>query len=491
MVLYIFNHKFHYEMENLCRVFFPHEKIEKIYGEAKNEEQFYVETKFAETDGAGRIDVNVKLNDGTYKSASVNCGNTAGSDEAELKMAVLLFGLLSERTGYRPAWGVLTGVRPAKLMRKLREEYGEESAVKYFKDSLLVSDAKTRLALEVEKNERKIIENNAEKDYSLYISIPFCPTRCAYCSFVSHSMDKARKLLPDYLKLLEREIEYTAGLANRLGLRLRTVYIGGGTPTTLDAFQMDSLLKSLEKCFNASGSEEYTVEAGRPDTVDGEKLNVIHSHGVTRISINPQTFNDDALEAIGRRHSSAQTLKAYELARRCGFKNINMDLIAGLPRDTEETFKKTIDITTELGPESVTVHTLALKRSSYMVMDGGYSYTTEADLTAKQLDIVMDSMKKYGYLPYYMYRQSRTVGNLENVGYAFKGFECMYNVYMMDETHTVLACGAGAVTKLKEYGTNRIDRVYNFKYPYEYIGRFDELLQRKQAIMDFYSKKNQ
>lgn len=487
MILYINQHKFHFEMENLCRIFYPHEKIIRVDGKAEEKQEFFVETSLLLQEAGADISVRVKQKDKAFEKETFV--PTEQRENWELQMATLLFQALSELTGYVPEWGVLTGVRPAKLMRRLLEEgASKEAAETYFQNQLLVSPAKTSLAMEVAQREKPIIARNSPKDYSLYISIPFCPTRCSYCSFVSHSMKQAQRLLQPYLLLLHKEIEHTGRMMRTLGLQLRTVYIGGGTPTTLSAEQLDALTECIETHFCLSGIEEFTVEAGRPDTITADKLDVLKKRGVGRISINPQTLNDSVLETIGRKHTAQQTLDAFYLARAHGFDNINMDLIAGLPGDTLESFGTTLKQVVSLDPESITVHTLALKRSSSIVMQEGYSYETEKDLTVDQLKLVTDTMREKQFLPYYMYRQSRTIGNLENVGYAKSGCECLYNIYMMDETHTVVACGAGGVTKLKEPGGTSIERIYDYKYPYEYIDRFDTMLERKQGILDFYHR---
>lgn len=475
MVLVNLSHKFNYETENLCRLFFPLEKIEVV-----NEDKESNRKIITEKSGA-KISVNV-IFEGREIFLEKICDDIA---DFELEIATLLFKALTELTSYTPSWGLLTGVRPSKLMLKLREEMGEKEAVEYFGKKLLVSGEKTRLALDVARCEEKIISLSKPESFSLYISIPFCPTRCSYCSFVSHSIEKTKKLMQPYVENLCREIELTGEIAKNLNLCLETVYFGGGTPTTLSPEQLESLLSAVRKSFDLSNCFEYTVEAGRPDTVTREKLEVLKINGVGRISINPQTFNDKVLENIGRRHTSEQTLRAYETARNVGFDSVNMDLIAGLSGDTLESFSYTLDKINELSPENVTVHTLALKRSS----------TLAGDTTGLSSGVLANSMinlsheKLSAYEPYYMYRQSKSLGNLENVGWCKKGFECAYNVFMMEECHTILACGAGAVTKLKDPNSNLIERIFNFKYPYEYNDRLSQLLERKKRIYGFYSER--
>ncbi len=481
MILKVINHKFHYEMENLCRVFYPYETIRVIHEGDEGEDSFAVITSLEECENGYKIKVSFSL-DETKEEAE--CFETDYVD-CEREMAVLLYNILCKVTGYTPQWGILTGVRPSKLMNTLMVANGDEEAVGYFNEKLLVSPDKTNLAFSVAKAEEKIMGLSDEKSFSLYVSIPFCPTRCNYCSFVSHSIAQAKKLLPDYVEKLCEEIRYTAEIANSLGLRLESVYWGGGTPTTLSAEQLDRVCKEIDDNFDFSSCREYTIEAGRADTVTPEKLDVIKKYGITRISINPQTFNDDVLVSIGRRHTVEDVLDVYETARNKGFDNINMDLIAGLTDDSYESFCNTVDKAISLKPENITLHTLALKRSSNIVT-GGIDVES-GEVANKMLVYAQEKFYENGYIPYYMYRQSRSLGNLENVGWCKPGYECLYNVFMMEECHTVLAVGAGAVIKLKEPFGRNIERIFNYKYPYEYISRFDELLQRKAKIKEFYN----
>ncbi len=483
MKLCLVNHSFEYELEKLIRIFYPFEKIE-FCNEAHRFDNSAV-TLLEDNKAIAEL----YLNGVCFKHCySVNELAEDREKECELKLALALFACFTEATGYVPGWGILTGVRPAKLFSRLRKSMGEDKAEQYFKEYLRVSDKKLSLCKETVEGEDKITSLSRKESYSLYISIPFCPTRCSYCSFVSHSVDKAKKLIPEYVSLLCEELKETAKIANEKGLRLETVYIGGGTPTAISADELESVMRTVNRHFDLSNIREYTVEAGRPDTVTKDKLEVIKKWGATRISINPQTMNDSVLEAIGRRHTAKQTVDAFLLAREVGFDNINMDLIAGLPTDTFESFKNTVEQIITLNPESVTVHSLSMKRSSTLNVSKALPETEMGKIASQMVDYARDRLSQKGILPYYMYRQSKTVGNLENVGYAKKGYECLYNVYIMDETHTILANGASAVTKLREPEGNYIERIFNFKYPYEYIDRFDELISRKKGIVSFYDK---
>ncbi len=486
MILRIFGHDFHYECENLCRVYFPNEKINIVYDESGEDERTVI-TKCSPIDGGNLVSVDAEI-DGVLRSAQaeVIAEDNELRDRSELKTAQLIFSLLSEITGYTPPWGVLTGVRPSKLMLRLIDQMGAEGAKRYFTEDLLVSEEKTMLAQTVANAEEKIIALSEKNSFSLYVAIPFCPTRCSYCSFVSHSIanSNAKKLLPEYLDKLAEEIELTGKIASELGLRLESVYFGGGTPGVLEAPQLDRLLYAVENSFDLSRVREYTVEIGRPDTVTPEKLRILRLHNVGRISINPQTFNQKTLDLIGRNHKVEQAVKAYQLAKAYGFDSINMDLIAGLPEETLEDFKASVDTAISLSPENITVHTLALKRSSELNASGA---GVSGGNTAKQmLEYASNRLNASGYEPYYMYRQSKCVGNLENVGWCKSGKDCLYNVFMMEECHTVIAVGAGAVTKLCDPESTNVERIFNFKYPYEYISGFDKITERKNGIKSFY-----
>lgn len=479
MNLYVKNHNFHFELENLTRLFFPNEKITVIrdFSEAQPP---YIYTEVSDK-------ITISVNIGSFNKSETAVKKLT-DDDNELVSAQLLYKLLCDFTGLTQPWGILTGVRPVKLLRRLAEESSEEQAVKKFEKDFFVSNEKIALSRETEHNERKILELSKPESFSLYVGIPFCPSRCSYCSFVMASIERAEKLIEPYTKLLCEEIKRTAEIANKLGLRLETVYFGGGTPTTLSAEQLDTVLRTVNKSFDMSTCREFTVEAGRPDTIDIAKLFALKENKVDRISINPQTVNDEVLKTIGRKHTAQQFFDAFELARKCGFDNINTDLIAGLPTDTPESFKNSLDSIVRLNAECITVHTLCMKRASRLTTEGVTLDLQQARDAREMLAYTQNILGQNEYIPYYMYRQSRMVGNLENVGWSKKGFESLYNVYVMDETHTILACGSGGVTKLKRNNPDYLERIFNFKYPYEYIDRFDELIQRKSGIMQFYGQ---
>ena len=498
MVLVIINNKFHYEMEKLTMAFFPETKV-NVRKTASLSETEYEELKKAETevltvellrDPTDRIKVTyTDAEKDLYIEESATEQDIDVNGDLELLAARVLYSVLSKATGIEPSWGVLTGIRPSKLMHKFMMELGDDGARDYFENKFLVSKTKTRLAMNVAKTENEIMAKSRPESFSLYISIPFCPGRCSYCSFVSSAVNtpSAKKIIPVYFENLLTEVKRSAEIADEAGIKMMSGYVGGGTPSTLSAEQIDRLLKTVKSSFDMSDCTEFTFEAGRPDTITKEKLIAIMENGIDRISINPQTMSDSVLREVGRKHTSQQIYDAYHDARELGFKNINMDLIAGLPTDTVEGFEDSIRKVIDLSPECITVHTLAYKRSSDLKLEGGLF--SHGKNTAIMVDTANRLLYENGYIPYYMYRQARSVGNLENVGWCKPGYESTYNIFMMEECHSILACGAGAVTKLKDPDGPEIERVFNFKYPYEYNNRFDELLARKESVTDFYRRR--
>ena len=480
MIIYTDGHAYLYECEKTVRIFFPLEKIIFADAPSDSDEPRRIFTREADKDNGTEYFCRAELDGKAAEYSFVLPPHEAdaGIPDGEKQLAKAMVHVLSELTGTVPPWGILTGVRPSKLMRRLADKKGDGAALGIFENEYLVSEQKSRLALAVAKTQKRAVSLNTPDSFSLYVSIPFCPTRCSYCSFVSHSIASAKKLIPDYIRLLCREIEFSARLARNAGLQLETVYIGGGTPTSLSAEDLKKITDTLGASFDMSRAREFTVEAGRPDTIDREKLTVLKNAGVTRISINPQTFSDAVLKNIGRPHTGADAVEKYLLARDVGFDCINMDFIAGLTGDTYAGFCESIEKAVALAPENITVHTLALKRSASLVTE--HETDSVCRDTARMTDFAQKTLTAAGYEPYYMYRQSKSIGNLENIGWSKPGTESLYNIYMMEELHTIVACGGGAVTKLTSFGGEKVERIYNFKYPYEYIDRFDELLERKE-----------
>lgn len=385
----------------------------------------------------------------------------------------------------KPEWGSLSGVRPAKLMDAyLREGLSPRAAKGRFMREYFVSGSRAQLCLDAALAAQEAARSLDERDVCLYVGIPFCPTRCAYCSFVSQSVEKSMKLMEPFLDALLLDIRATAAETRRAGLRPVALYMGGGTPTTLSAAQLERLCAALEREFDLSALREYTVEAGRPDTITAEKLRVLRAHGVGRVSVNPQTMSDSVLEAIGRRHTAQDIVDALALVRECGGFEVNMDLIAGLPTDTAGGFSRTLDAVLSLAPENVTVHTLSLKRGSGLTLAG--RPLPEAGEVRAMLDEAMERLAGSGYAPYYLYRQKNMAGGFENVGWTKPGSENLYNICIMEELCSILAMGAGGSTKLVADGGKRIKRFIAPKYPQEYINAAPGFAAGKERIGEFY-----
>lgn len=385
----------------------------------------------------------------------------------------------------KPEWGSLSGVRPAKLMDAyLREGLSPRAAKGRFMREYFVSGSRAQLCLDAALAAQEAARSLDERDVCLYVGIPFCPTRCAYCSFVSQSVEKSMKLMEPFLDALLLDIRATAAETRLAGLRPVALYMGGGTPTTLSAAQLDRLCAALEREFDLSALREYTVEAGRPDTITAEKLRVLRAHGVGRVSVNPQTMSDSVLEAIGRRHTAQDIVDALALVRECGGFEVNMDLIAGLPADTAGGFSRTLDAVLSLAPENVTVHTLSLKRGSGLTLAG--RPLPEAGEVRAMLDEAMERLAGSGYAPYYLYRQKNMAGGFENVGWTKPGSENLYNICIMEELCSILAMGAGGSTKLVADGGKRIKRFIAPKYPQEYINAAPGFAAGKERIGEFY-----
>ena len=390
--------------------------------------------------------------------------------------------------GQEPPWGALTGVRPVKLpTRAMKAGKTADEAKAELEQEYHVSPRRAQLAVDCARASLAVDNSLKPNEVSLYIGIPFCPTRCAYCSFVSADVARTMKLVAPYLDAVCEELEATGRVLKDSGLTVRSLYMGGGTPTTLSAKQMDRILTRCEETLPLDGCTEYTVEAGRPDTISREKLQVLADHKIGRISINPQTLEDHVLEAIGRRHSAGDIEKAMGLAREVGFDCINMDLIAGLPRDTVEGFCRSLDGVLAMDPENITVHTLALKKGSTLMERG--DPIPDGGEVARMLEYSLSALRGHGYDPYYLYRQKYMSGSLENVGWAKPGTDSLYNIVMMEELQTVISVGGGGVTKLVDPVGGRILRLPNPKYPHDYLASGEKILNQKQEIADFYRQR--
>ena len=490
MNLILDGHCYKYELESLANMFFHENKVRVVEEKDFGQEEYLYTQYTPESDGTVLLKVVTKI-DGKLREECFR-GKPDEKDPdrfCEYHLCRMLYRQLEEATGLSLAWGMLTGVRPVRLIYRYRERGMSDAQIReHLRRDYFVTDEKIDLLLRTADKEKQILDLSRPESFSLYISIPFCPSRCNYCSFVSHSIERAKKLIPEYVSLLIREIEYVAPIVQKLGLRLETVYFGGGTPTAISSEQLEQIICAIEQHFDLSHLREYTVEAGRPDTITMQKLQMLKRKGVTRISINPQTMNDAVLEQIGRRQTTAQTIEAFQMARQAGHRNINMDLIAGLTGDTLESFCRTVDQVIGLAPENITLHTLSVKRSSRLGQHAKEFYLQEHQRVTDMLSYAGQRFYEEQYLPYYLYRQKNTMENMENVGYCKDGAEGYYNVYIMDETHSIIALGAGGVSKLRQPGGTLLHRIFNYKYPYEYIERFDTVLRRKDEIVTFYEQ---
>lgn len=485
MTICFIGNSFKYEIEAVMKLFLPLVTFDFLFEEQPPQDGDICVIERASADGSYKLSVRVGLGENFEEDSLERVGEFCDkSDEADL--CRILYKIMRKLTGITPAWGCLTGIRPVKKVNRLLDEgKSKEEIFGILKKEYFVSDQKLELAYQTALAQTEPLKALDKRSYSLYISIPFCPSRCSYCSFVSHSIESsgAKKLLPDYVKKLCGEISQTAKIARELDLRLDTIYIGGGTPTALSAEQLEAVMSSVKKNFDISKIREYTVEAGRSDTITEKKLEIIRDFGASRISVNPQTMCDNVLKAIGRKHTAADVVSAFKTARRLGFDNINMDTIAGLPTDTPEGFGHTIETLCGLDPESITIHTLTVKRSSNLFAE------EEKNIDSHISEMVSFGQKKLldtGYIPYYLYRQKNTAENLENVGFAKAGYECLYNIYIMEEAQTILAVGAGGSTKLVNTETGKIQRLFNYKFPYEYISRYDKMAAKKEGISEFF-----
>lgn len=404
--------------------------------------------------------------------------------EAKTTIKKELYNLCSERTGKVLPWGTLTGIRPTKIaLTRLDEGWNEEDIKDFMRETYLTSEEKIDLSVEIAAREKELLSQiDYENGYSLYVGIPFCPTTCAYCSFTSYPIGLWKGKVHLYLEALFKELDYVA--QKMKGRTLDTVYFGGGTPTSLSAGELDQLLTKIEHTFDLSTVKEYTVEAGRPDSITEDKLRTLRAHGITRISINPQTMKQATLDIIGRFHTVEHVKEQFRLARELGFDNINMDLIIGLPEEDLEDVRQTMEEIKALAPDSVTVHSLAIKRAAKLNMFKEKYANLKIQNTQEMIDVTAEYSRGMGLVPYYLYRQKNMAGNFENVGYAAPGKECIYNILIMEEKQTIVACGAGTTTKVVFPKENRLERVENVKDVGQYIDRIDEMIARKEKMLE-------
>jgi len=478
MKLYLKGHTDLYPVEQLQMQLFPGEPSE------------YVTAPFREGNGA----VSALHEGGVYLTATarITWNGKVGKASRRLKKAdatVRLRRRILQQAYYlaalqvlpaAPPWGALAGVRPSKISTAfLLEGHTPRQCHKMMEETFFVSPARRQLCIDSSLRTIHAMEQLRPRDLSLYIGIPFCPTRCAYCSFVSQSIEKFSGLVEPYLDALIREIEVTGELLQNSNYRIRTLYMGGGTPTTLSTPQMQRLLTAIRQNFDLSDCLEFTVEGGRPDTLDAEKLFTISQAGVGRMSINPQTMNDRVLSIIGRNHTTEEALAAYGMAQRARFTDINMDLIAGLPGDTVESYRASLEQVIALDPSNITVHTLALKKGADLFFRR--EHLPDGREVSQMLEDTMTLLRQAGYAPYYLYRQKYSSGSFENVGWCKPGHDCLYNIYMMEELHSILALGGGGMNKVN-FARDDLERFHNPKFPKDYIDHIEDVLEKKRQI---------
>ncbi|HHU22841.1 MAG TPA: coproporphyrinogen dehydrogenase HemZ [Clostridiales bacterium] len=486
MKLYLKGHDYRYAVEQILLTLFPKERPEYPGGPPQGERaEISLHRGKTYVTAVCRLHLGGRVHSGSARISRAALTDNLTENRLLQRIIKLSFYRAGMQAGIpKPVWGALTGIRPGKIVTAYLEKgMSEAAALSRFSREYDVSREKALLCLETARAGIRVKEGLTPKDICLYIGIPFCPSRCAYCSFVSLAVEKSMKLISPFLEALYKDIEATAKVVRELGLRVISVYIGGGTPTTLSARQLDELCAKLAKAFDLSALRDYTVEAGRPDTITKEKLEVICRHGVNRVSVNPQTMEDSVLEAIGRRHTAADIVKALEKVRMFSALTVNMDLIAGLPGDTPEGFGRSLDRVLGLSPENITVHTLSLKKGSRIMLEG--AALPPAEDVGVMLKCAQEKLQSAGYAPYYLYRQKFISGGFENVGWAKSGFENLYNICIMEELCSIISMGGGASTKLVT-GTGRIERIFAPKYSYEYISNIDKVISDKIKIKEFY-----
>jgi len=476
---------FEYDIYSLVKAFYPKEEIR---AENNDTAEFFVEVKYVQEDSRKSLVIALKEigKKDTKNIRIVDISGIAGEEGRKKRKSCLkraLYDILSERTGMVLPWGTLTGIRPTKIAYGMLEAgKSDREIADFMKAEYLTGENKIALSIEIAKREQKILKKIDYRDgYSIYIGIPFCPTRCLYCSFPSYPLKVWEKRVDEYVEVLCQEIEAVSEIMKEK--RLNTVYMGGGTPTTLSAAQTDRLLTKLRNSFNFKDNQEFTVEAGRPDSLTLEKLMVLQAHGVSRISVNPQTMRQKTLDLIGRQHTVEETVEAFWMARKCGFDNINMDLITGLPGETKEDMEYTMQELTKLKPDSLTVHSLAIKRASRL-NELREQYADFISINNNEITAMMECYARgMGLMPYYLYRQKNMTGNLENVGYAAPDKAGIYNILIMEEKQTIIACGAGGISK-RVYPDGKIERCENVKDVALYMEKINQMIERKQKLLE-------
>ena len=475
-------------VQSLCMAFFHGIKFPQ--NEEENDDGLELTVSAETVNGQICCSVTLKLQEKIFQKDHLYIPGEYESEQRAMKTAVgqALYKACNQATQRDIEWGILTGIRPSKVCAELLSNHSENEAYGILVEKYFLSTTKAKLVIDVAKNENLIMSKTNDETCSIYISIPFCPSRCTYCSFISYAGKKLFDLIPSYVERLLADIKKIFALTKEVGLTISCVYIGGGTPTILNESQLEAVLGAIHSSVNVDTLDEFTLEGGRPDTITEAKLQIAKKYGITRISVNPQTLNDTVLEKIGRKHSANDFFKAYDIVSKSGIKVINTDLIAGLDGDSFDTFKATVDKIIELSPENVTVHTFCVKKSAQILKDDEEIYEKEGAIAQNSVNYAYEKLVSNGYSPYYMYRQKNTVGNLENLGYSKDGYFGLYNVFMMSDAHTVFGIGAGATTKLVKHCGEKcqISRIFSHKYPYEYL-RDEQNIE--EQVKEFFNRR--
>ena len=495
MILHLDGNVSRYYVQTLCMIFFPGSTFGQNEEGGEGVPEITVSV-YPDENNVQTAYVSIKLNDRVCEAVETVDPSEEISIATHSSLAVgrAMFAAGKEMLGHIPPWGILTGIRPAKVAASLLYNgKGRVKAKKILRDEHFLNPQKAALAVSVASTEIKLLKKMPKNSCSLYISIPFCPSRCAYCSFVSYTTKRLLSMIDEYLVVLLEELRQKVAVIRALGMKIATVYIGGGTPTTLTENQLLALLSEIHTLIDTASLSEFTLEAGRPDTITKEKLNIAKKYGVSRISVNPQTLNDDILREIGRKHTAEDFFRAYNLAVESGIKDINVDLIAGLPSDDFKSFSETLDKVLLLRPSNLTVHSFCVKKAADLLRKNSDIYALSSQEATKSVSYAQLEAKFTGFKPYYMYRQKNTIGNLENVGFSLEGREALYNIYMMEDVQTIFGVGAGAVTKLvKSEGFSdpnaKITRFFNPKYPYEYLSKFEKRISENQSFNEEYER---
>ena len=469
--------------QSLVLLFLPLEK----FGENDTDNSLYV--KAYQQQGNNYVSVRLAVGDRITEKHAIQIIDSSVYAQMKNLIGRTILSAAAEIFGFTPPWGISTGVKPVKLAGMFVERFGNNKALDILLNEYDISKRKAEMAVYAYDYERRLMKDIGEKPCSLYISIPFCPSKCNYCSFVSCTTPKLLSLIPDYINKLNNDLLVISETISELGLNLKSVYVGGGTPAILDERQIDMILSHVYSVFPSSKDCEFTFEAGRPDCITKEKLLLLKDYNISRISINTQTTNDNVLRDVGRSHTFIDYLKTMEMAKSLSFRCINTDLIAGLPGESSDSFCKSVRDVVSLEPENITVHAFTLKKSSVYTVSGTKEFTVNHTNALNMTDYASDYLAENDYMPYYVYRQKNTTGNLENVGYSRRGFESIYNVIMMGEYHTVFGAGAGSVTKIVSDDGNRVDRIFSPKYPYEYLDDNKYSGFDKSAVLKLYNER--